>query len=167
MGNWVTVEAFRQIMISGKVPAAKKVGTIVLAAPDIDVDVFKSQMRRIGKPRKPFVIILSKDDRALGLSKFIAGDKDRLGSYADHQDLNALGAVVIDLSDVEADDMSNHGKFAEIADIAPQLKQVLAEGIGSDRGAGKVRREVAGLAIGALSAPATILSLPIRIFANE
>lgn len=167
MGNWVTVEALRQIMISGKVPPASKVGTIVLAAPDIDIDVFKSQMRRIGKPRKPFVIILSKDDRALGLSKFIAGDKDRLGAYADHDELTALGAIVIDLSDVETDDMSNHGKFAEIAEIAPQLKQVLAKGIGPDKRGGKVRREVAGLAIGALSAPVSILSLPIRIFANE
>jgi esterase/lipase superfamily enzyme len=167
MGNWVTVEAFRQIMISGNVPAARKVGTILLAAPDIDIDVFKSQMRRIGKPRKPFVIILSKDDRALGLSKFIAGDKDRLGSFADHGELTALGAVVIDLTDVETEDVANHGKFAEIAEIAPQLEQVLAGGIGPGRGAGQVWREGAELAIGALSAPASILSMPIRIFANE
>jgi esterase/lipase superfamily enzyme len=167
MGNWVTVEALRQIMISGNVPAARKVGTILLAAPDLDIDVFKSQMRRIGKPRKPFVVIVSKDDHALRLSKFIAGDKDRLGSYADHDELTALGAVVIDLTDVETEDRANHGKFAEIAEIAPQLRQVLAGGIGAGKDTGRVRREGAELAIGALSAPATILSLPIRIFADE
>ena len=59
MGNWVTVEAFRQIRISGDLPPASKIGTILLAAPDIDIDVFKSQMRRFGKPQKPFYVVLS------------------------------------------------------------------------------------------------------------
>jgi len=44
----------------------------VLAAPDIDIDVFKSEMRRFGKPRKPFFIIVSRDDKALRFSDFIA-----------------------------------------------------------------------------------------------
>ena len=53
MGNWVTVEAFRQIKISGDLSHADKIGYVFLAAPDIDIDVFKSQMRRFGNPRKP------------------------------------------------------------------------------------------------------------------
>jgi hypothetical protein len=53
MGNWVTVEALRQIKIAGGLPQIDKLGSIFLAAPDIDIDVFKSQMRRFGKPRKP------------------------------------------------------------------------------------------------------------------
>ena len=59
----------RQIEISGDLRHADKIGYVFLAAPDIDIDVFKSQMRRFGKPRKPFYIILSQDDRALFLSK--------------------------------------------------------------------------------------------------
>ena len=42
--------------------------SVVLAAPDLDLDVFKSQMHRFGKPRRPFFIVLSKDDKALGFS---------------------------------------------------------------------------------------------------
>ena len=42
MGNWVTVEALRQIKISAKLPPISKLGAVVLAAPDIDIDVFKS-----------------------------------------------------------------------------------------------------------------------------
>jgi esterase/lipase superfamily enzyme len=53
---------------------------VVLAAPDIDIDVFKSQMRRFGKPRKPFFIIVSHDDKVLRFSDFIAGGKQRLGA---------------------------------------------------------------------------------------
>jgi esterase/lipase superfamily enzyme len=45
MGNWVTVEALRQIKISANKPPIRKLGAVVLAAPDIDIDVFKSQMR--------------------------------------------------------------------------------------------------------------------------
>jgi esterase/lipase superfamily enzyme len=51
MGNWVTVEALRQIKMSGNLQYASKLGDIFLAAPDIDVDVFKSEMRAFGKPR--------------------------------------------------------------------------------------------------------------------
>ena len=129
MGNWVTVEALRQIKISAKLPPMKKLGAVVLAAPDIDVDVFKSQMRRFGKPRKPFFVILSRDDKALRFSDFIAGGKERLGSYSYDAELTALGAVVIDLTDVKATDRSNHAKFAQLAQIAPEMRQVFEGGL--------------------------------------
>ena len=131
MGNWVTVEALRQIKISAKLPPIRKLGAVVLAAPDIDIDVFKAQMRRFGKPRKPFFIIVSRDDKALRFSDFIAGGKARLGSYRNDAELTALGAVVIDLTDVKATDRSNHAKFAQLAEIAPEMRQVFQQGVAS------------------------------------
>ena len=129
MGNWVTVEALRQIKISGKALQINKLGVVVLAAPDIDIDVFKSQMRSFGKPRKPFYIIISKDDKALRASNFIAGGQARLGAEADTDELAALGATVVDMTDVKANNLSNHGKFAELAELGPALGAVLAGGI--------------------------------------
>ena len=129
MGNWVTVEALRQIKISANKPPVGKLGAVVLAAPDIDIDVFKAQMRRFGKPRKPFFIIVSRDDKALRFSDFIAGGKERLGAYTNDAELTALGAVVIDMTDVKATDRSNHGKFAQLAEIAPDMRQVLQQGV--------------------------------------
>ena len=129
MGNWVTVEAFRQIKISGDLSHRDKIGNVFLAAPDIDIDVFKSQMRRFGKPRKPFYIILSKDDRALFLSRTIAGGVTRVGDNPDVAELAALGATVIDLTDLKATDATNHDKFAQLAAVAPELRGVLARGI--------------------------------------
>lgn len=126
MGNWVTVEALRQIQISGKRLPADKLGNIILASPDIDVDVFKSQLKRFGKPAKPFIVVVSRDDKALAFSDFIAGDKPRLGAYTKDDELVALGAVVVDMSDVKAKDSFNHGKFAQLAEIAPELKGMLA-----------------------------------------
>ena len=128
MGNWVAMEAFRQIVVSGKLPPHAKLGRIVLAAPDIDIDVFKSQMRRIGKPPKPFIVVVSQDDRALGLSKFLAGDKDRLGDGANAAELTKLGAIVVDLTNLKGDDPSNHGKFAQLAHLAPKLSEALRKG---------------------------------------
>jgi esterase/lipase superfamily enzyme len=132
MGNWVTVEAMRQIKISGDLKYTNKVGNIFLAAPDIDVDVFKSQLRAFGKPRKPFYIVLSKDDKALGFSKFIAGGENRVGAYSNVAELEALGATVIDLTDVKGDDPTDHDKFVQLATVAPELDAVLKEGIKAD-----------------------------------
>ena len=127
MGNWVTVEALRQIKISGQLLPLRKVGSVFLADADIDMDVFKSQMRRFGKPKKPFYVIVSKDDQALQFSTLIADGRSRLGDDANIEELTALVATVIDLTDVKATDYSNHGKFAEIAEVAPQLRaQVLS-----------------------------------------
>ena len=55
MGTWVTMEALRQLAITGDRDLGGKLGDVVLASPDIDVDVFKSQMRRYGKPTKPLL----------------------------------------------------------------------------------------------------------------
>jgi len=166
MGNWVTVETLRQMKISGGIPSKNKIGVVVLAAPDIDLDVFKSDMRRFADVHKPFFIVLSKDDKALGFSKLIAGGENRVGADTNTEDLTALGATVIDLTDVKADDPTNHGKFAQLAEVAPQLRDVLENGVGPRPGAS--RQEAAGNAVGSiLTLPATLLGAPRRIIADE
>jgi esterase/lipase superfamily enzyme len=160
MGNWVTVEALRQIKISGNLQYASKFGDVFLAAPDIDVDVFKSQMRRFGKPRKPFYIVLSKDDKALAFSKFIAGGENRVGDDSNIQELEALGATVIDLTDVKGDDPSNHDKFVQLATVAPELRAVLGQGIGAKDGAATADELVSSL-------PSTLLGGSVRISAGQ
>lgn len=142
MGNWVTVEALRQIKISGRPLPLNKLGNIILAAPDIDVDVFKSQLKRMGKLPKPFIVIVSSDDKALALSDFIAGDKPRLGAYTHDTELVELGAVVIDMSKVKSTDGFNHAKFAQLAELAPQLRGMLARAAQSSGG---TPVEVAGI----------------------
>lgn len=159
MGNWVTVEALRQIKISANKPPVRKLGAIILAAPDIDIDVFKAQMRRFGKPRKPFFIIVSHDDKALRFSDFIAGGKQRLGAYSNDAELTELGAVVIDMTDVKADDPSNHAKFAQLAEIAPQMRQVLARGVTAQGKSEALKGQEASVVQGAggLGAPIKII----------
>ena len=41
------------------------------------------------------------------------------------EELAELGAIVIDLTDIAGTDAANHGKFAEIAQAAPELRSAL------------------------------------------
>lgn len=167
MGNWVAVEALRQIKMTGGLANSSKLGNLFLAAPDIDIDVFKSQMRRFGKPAKPFYIIVSKDDKALGISNFLAGGQSRLGADADTAELAELGATVIDMTDVKALDSSNHGKFAQLAAVAPQLEAVLERGIRSQR-TGASAGEIAGNSLEAIvKLPITLITAPLRAVAEN
>jgi esterase/lipase superfamily enzyme len=167
MGNWVTVEAFRQIKISGDLPPANKIGTILLAAPDIDIDVFKSELRRFGKPQKPFYVVLSRDDRALFLSRTIAGGVTRVGDSSDVADLTALGATVIDLTDVKGNDPTNHDKFVQLASVGPQLRGLLAQGINSGHRASDASERAASGVGSVVALPLTLLGAPVRIIAGQ
>lgn len=168
MGNWVTVEALRQIKISGKLPQSDKLGALVLAAPDIDIDVFKSQMRRFGKPRKPFFVVLSKDDKALLASSFIAGGQARLGADENADELAKLGAIVIDMTEVKGTDSTNHDKFVQLAEIGPQLGAVLDKGINApSHPAGHAQDAVGGSLEAIVSLPIKIIGAPIRLISGQ
>lgn len=113
MGNWVTLEAFRQLAIGDDRDLGGKLGDVVLASPDVDVDVFKSQMYRYGVPEKPFFVMLSRNDRALNVSGWIAGNRPRLGEYTNDAEIAAYGLIVVDVTAIKAGDSTNHTKFAD------------------------------------------------------
>ena len=125
LGNWLFMESIIQLKLSGFTSNLAKVDLVFLASPDIDFDVFKSQLRQLGKPPVPYYVIISRDDQALGLSSLIAGGRPRLGAYGDLNELTSLGATVIDASDVKTTDPANHDKFTLLAGIAPQLVRSL------------------------------------------
>jgi esterase/lipase superfamily enzyme len=168
MGNWATVEAFRQIKISGRLDHANKLGYIFLAAPDIDIDVFESELRRFGKINRPFYVVLSRDDKALWLSGNLAGGVSRVGDDSRTAELAKLGATVIDLTDVQATDAAHHDKFDQLAAVAPELRRVLAEGIASNPHAMDLTEPAAAGGLGSVVAlPITLLGAPIRIIAGQ
>ena len=78
MGNWLALESLRQMAIrNGGLPPKFK--NIMLAAPDVDVDVFRSQIADMGKQRPQFTLFVSQDDRALAVSRRVWGGVARLG----------------------------------------------------------------------------------------
>jgi esterase/lipase superfamily enzyme len=175
MGNWATIEALRQAKIAGHGDFGGKLRAVVLAAPDIDVDVFKAEMQVIGRPKYPFVLFSSSDDQALWLSGLIAGEKPRLGAYTEDKEAIAdLGVIVIDLSATEATDSLAHNKFAVVLpEFAKRIGDRLKRGDRLATARGSVSEtarsltdsfgSLVGTTAGAVvTLPAYLLTLPVR-----
>ncbi len=79
MGTWVTLEALRGRSMRRIARGEDKVKQAFLVAPDIDVDVFRGTMRRMGPNRPKMLLFVSQDDGALSLSKQIWGGIPRIG----------------------------------------------------------------------------------------
>jgi esterase/lipase superfamily enzyme len=132
MGNWVTIEALRQMAIRNKgIP--RKIANVMLAAPDVDVDVFGTQIEAIDQPRPKFTLFASQDDRALAASKRIWGSTARLGAINPEMEpyrsfFEEQHIAVIDLTKLKSGDSSNHSKFAESPEVVQIIGQRLVEG---------------------------------------
>jgi len=132
MGTWLAVETLRQMAIrDGRVP--KKIQQVILASPDLDVDVFAQQLTAIGKDKPKFTLFVSRDDRALTLSRRISGNVDRLGQIDPTEEpyrtlLENQGITVLDLTALKTGDSLNHGKFAESPEVVRLIGNRLIEG---------------------------------------
>lgn len=122
MGAWLVVEALRQLKLSGHEDVLRRISQVVLAAPDIDIDLFKRQVETIGPLARPIIVLNSTDDRALAISRRIGGFRVRMGSVGEDnaavQEMIAKRAIrVIDLSMLPAPDRTNHNRFIKLAEI--------------------------------------------------
>lgn len=131
MGNWVTLEALRQMAIrDGKV--ADKIRTVLLAAPDVDVGIAREQIATMGPQRPHFILFVSEDDRALALSRKIWG-APRLGAIDPYvepfkRDLAQERIEVVDLTKVPSPDELRHGKFADNPEVVELIGRRLEGG---------------------------------------
>jgi len=132
MGTWLAMESLRQMGIrDGRVNA--KIHNVILASPDIDIQVFAKQYVEMGSPKPKFTIFVSQDDRALAASSFITGNVMRLGAIDPSKEpyrtrLEEAGITAIDLTEVKTDDGLRHGKFAESPEIVQLIGQRLMTG---------------------------------------
>lgn len=127
MGNWLTLETLRQASIANNTVAIGKIQRVVLAAPDVDMDVFRTQVRRMGHLASRFVLYASQDDKALRLSSFLFGGQMRAGENTDLEDFRRLGIEAHDLSGVPGGFGRNHGKAFNDADTVRGIGGVLEQ----------------------------------------
>ncbi|MES5045207.1 alpha/beta hydrolase [Rhizobium nepotum] len=126
MGGWLVMEALRQLRFEGRSDVIAKL-QVVLAAPDIDADVFRKQIEVVGRLNPPLTVLVSKDDRALKASSILGADVTRIGALdvTDHQVQEAAlkeGVQFVDISNLEASDPLNHDRYAALASMVPQLE---------------------------------------------
>jgi len=113
MGAFLVMEAMRQIAIRGETSVLRRTSTVILIAPDIDVEVFRRQMAELARADVSVYVFSSSRDRALLVSARLRGQQERLGSLSDAATVADLPVTVIDLSDVETgNDSLNHFKVA-------------------------------------------------------
>ncbi|MGU3496231.1 alpha/beta hydrolase [Xanthobacteraceae bacterium A53D] len=158
MGAWLAVETLRQMALR-KEGINRKITNLVLASPDLDIDLFERQMREMGTARPRVTIFVSRGDHALGLSRLLSGQMTRVGAvdladpvYAARL-AGARDITVFDVSDLSGGDKLGHSAFATQPATVRLIGTRLATGQKMDEtdAASEVGDALAG-------------SLPIRVF---
>jgi len=115
MGTMLTLESLRQLHARYGDAAEQRIGAVVFAAPDIDMDVFSSAINRFGPLARKITVIAATNDRALALSGQIAGGMTRVGA-AEKAAIERLGVRVVDASGAGWG-IINHDLFLSNAEV--------------------------------------------------
>jgi esterase/lipase superfamily enzyme len=129
IGTMPTMEALRQLYAHQGDRVADRMGAVVFAAPDIDMDVFSSSVEHIGPIARKITVLTATNDRALALSRWMAGGMTRVGT-AQKAQLEQMGLHVIDASQ-EGWGAVNHDLFLSNG----RIRQVIRHAIDSPTGA--------------------------------
>ena len=157
MGGFLSMEVARQLKLQGQDNVLAKL-QIVLAAPDIDADVFKSQLGDIGHIPTPVTLLVSKSDSALKISSFVSGERSRVGMLDINDPLiqqtaKAERLTVIDISSLKSSDGLGHDRYAALAQFSGDLADA------------EKRMQTNGTNIGAFvfDAAGAVVSSPFRL----
>src|SRR5271165_7045717 len=171
MGNYLTVETLRQMAIRDH-GLPSKIRDVMLASPDIDVDVFRRQIAEIDAGPRPaqLTLFVSRDDKALGLSSILARDSTRLGSLDPTKEpyssmLEKAQVHVIDLTGVASNDSANHSKFAT-SEVVAAIGDRLSQGQSLNDARPGVVESIGVFTHGAINLAADTVTAPTRIVAD-
>jgi esterase/lipase superfamily enzyme len=121
MGTMLTLESLRQLYARNGDAATDKIGAVVFASPDIDMDVFSSAVIRIGPIGRKITVVTATNDRALALSGRLAGGMTRVGA-AEKAAIERLGVRVIDASEAGWG-IINHDLFLSNAEVRRVIRR--------------------------------------------
>lgn len=115
MGCQLTLESLRQLRISGKGKVIDRF-QVTMAAPDVDVDVFRRHIGDIGRLNPPLTVLAATDDNALALSRRMAFDRAREGDVnVNNPKVQEIarkeGIRLIDISSVASFGPVGHDRF--------------------------------------------------------
>lgn len=129
LGGFLAMEAVKRLTLEGDRKTLDRIDGVVLAQPDIDVDVFRSQMEDINLDKQFVAVMTSRRDRALKISTVLTGGHPRVGAGDQIEELRRLGAIVIDVSQVGSRDFLNHDTYAS----SPALLSMISSGALTER----------------------------------
>jgi esterase/lipase superfamily enzyme len=156
MGSWLAMESIRQLSLMGRTRVLADIDQLVLAAPDINIDVLRKQLKVTSRLSNPIVILTSKDDKALALSRRISGSLETAGTLDVNdprtKELSKVdNLTIVDISNLPSANGSNHDRFIALAAAYPQLRD------------GRQRSPVAGTGALVLGGVGSAVSAPFRL----
>jgi esterase/lipase superfamily enzyme len=166
LGSWVAMEAVRQVGLAHHgVPS--KIRNLVLAAPDLDVGVFRRQLEDMGPRRPQVTLFVASSDRALQVSAILTRGMTRLGAIDPTQEqyreqfAGLSGVTILDLSALRSGDRINHDLYAQSPAVVRLIgDRLLAGQVVTDEDA-----DILAGADGPVAAAAgALVTAPIRIF---
>ena len=167
MGAWLATESLRQMALEdGRVP--KKISNLILASPDLDLDVFRRQVQEMGPERPLITVFVSRNDKALRVSSLLAGGIARVGAIdlTDPDKIaeleSARGVVVLDLTALRTSDRLNHSKFS----TSPEVVRLLGDRLIAGRGLSGADGDLVTAADAIGGAVSRVALTPIVLFAG-
>jgi esterase/lipase superfamily enzyme len=123
VGTMLSMESLRQIYARHGMAIADKIGAVIFASPDIDMDVFTSSVERIPPLAPKITVVTATNDRALAVAGWLAGGTTRVGA-AEKSQLEKLGLRVIDAS-AEGWGLINHDLFLSNAQVRLVIRRAV------------------------------------------
>lgn len=126
MGNRGLTRALIEVL-EDQPELRSKIKEIILAAPDIDADIFKNEIapQMVSKTKKPITLYVSSDDLALKASKMLHGN-DRAGDAGDKMVI-VNGVETIDATGIDTSFLS-HSYFADTNSIIADIFDIIESG---------------------------------------
>jgi esterase/lipase superfamily enzyme len=123
MGAWLVMEVLRQLRLEGRDDVLDRL-RVILAAPDIDVDVFRQQLKVIGPLPTPLMVLVSPQDRALLVSQLISASRPRIGTLDVRDpevqaDAAAANVQIVDISALADTGGAGHDRYIALATTIP------------------------------------------------
>ncbi|MGL4240834.1 MAG: alpha/beta hydrolase [Beijerinckiaceae bacterium] len=122
MGTLLTVETLRQMFARHGDAFAGRLGAVVLASADIDLDLFANSLQRLRAIVPKITVISSTSDRALAVSRRLAGGVARAGG-ATREELETLGVRVVDATDHGGWAVIKHDLFLSDAEVRQVVRR--------------------------------------------
>lgn len=124
MGALLTMEGLDRLRDRRDRATLARIRGAILAEPDIDIDVFRTQIAGLDLTRMGILVTASHRDRALQLSSFIAGGHPRAGDAGSVEELRRLGVIVVDVSEFDDGTRLGHAAFQQ----SPELLRLVGSG---------------------------------------
>jgi esterase/lipase superfamily enzyme len=110
---------------------SSKIDQLILAAPDIDSAIFRQIAENMKRASRGTTLFASKNDRALQVSKKLAGNAPRAGDVLYEGPLTVPGIYSIDVSEASTQALLsfNHSDYAERSHLLVDMGLIMKDGV--------------------------------------